>query len=261
MRDKVWRLEVTGRSVLAEVLATMFFVYIGGWGAINSTLPNFSGMTDIDCSIATPAILAVMIMLTFNLSGGQINPAVSIGLAVAGKQTWKEAFIYSFSQFFGSVLGATMLYFSASVYGDPANFNLSYPTLNPLYSRWSHFFVEFIATFFLMFGILSIVNRKGSKFEVAFVVFGTLCAAINTWGGITGASLNPARDFGPNMVSSTFNSPGWWVYYLGPVAGACFAAFSQEVFIQGKNFRDYVYWPVVFDTIGGKLKTWFKRSK
>ena len=145
-----------------------------------------------------------------HISGGQINPAISLSLALIKKQPWSQAMIFIIAQVGGSVVAALLLKVLLTSTFDVGNIGA---TLGPLTDGrdptktnvMAALGLEAIGTFFLMFVVLgTAVDKRGVGGSAAIGGFGiglTLAAVILCIGPVTGASLNPARSFGPALVA------------------------------------------------------------
>lgn len=231
----------TNRAFLAEFIGAFALMFIGG-GAIIVT----GGDNLVAIAFAHGLILAVMVSATMHISGGQINPAVSLALFTIGKQSRSQTIVFIIAQVLGAILAAWLLKVLMSgmfdvgnigatlgAYTDGADPNLTHPGLA--------FGLEVIATFFLMFVIMgTAVDSRGVGKTAAVGGFGiglTLTACILCIGPLTGASLNPARSFGPALMSGSWNHH--WVYWVGPIIGALLAALAyQGVFALNSNSSD-----------------------
>ena len=218
----------TARAAVAEFVGVFALMFIGG-GAIIVT----AGENLVAIAFAHGLILAVMVSATMHISGGQINPAVSIALGLIGKQPWPRAGAFVVSQLAGATAAALLLKVLLSGPYEVGNLGA---TLGSLTTHGSEHLgpgravgLETIATFFLMFVIMgtAVDQRSGTKTIAGLAIGLTLTAAILCLGPLTGASLNPARSFGPALVAGAWDYH--WVYWVGPLAGAALAAFVYSI--------------------------------
>ena len=218
----------TARAALAEFLGSFALMFIGG-GAIIVT----SGENLVAIAFAHGLILAVMISATMHISGGQINPAVSIALGLIGKQAWPRVGVFVALQLVGAIVAAFLLKVLLSGAYEVGNVGA---TLGSLTTGGSEHLgpgraigLEAIATFLLMFVIMgsAVDERSGVKAVAGFAIGLTLTAAILCLGPLTGASLNPARSLGPAVVAGAWDYH--WVYWVGPLGGAALAAFAYSI--------------------------------
>ena len=220
----------THRAVVAEFIGTFALMFIGG-GAIIVT----GGENLVAIALAHGLILAVMVSATMHISGGQINPAISLSLALIKKQSWSQAATFIIAQLAGSVVAALLLKVLLASTFEIGNIGA---TLGPLTDGhdptktnvMAAIGLEAIGTFFLMFVIMgTAVDKRGVGGSAAIGGFGiglTLAAVILCIGPATGASLNPARSLGPALIAGAWQNH--WVYWIGPIAGAAIAAFVYK---------------------------------
>ncbi len=211
-------------------------MFVGG-GAIIVT----GGENLVAIALAHGLILAVMVSATMHISGGQINPAVSIALGLTGKQPWSRAGIFIVAQLVGAVTAALLLRSLLSGVFEVRDIGATLGELSradsPHASVVKTLVLEAIATFFLMFVIMgTIVDKRGVGKTAAIgglAVGFTVAAAILFIGPLTGASLNPARSFGPALVAGAWSMH--WVYWVGPVVGAALAALAYGTVLGEKD--------------------------
>ena len=219
------------KKQVAEFIGVFALTFVGG-GAIIVT----SGQELIVISLAHGLILAVMVAAMMHISGAQFNPAISIALASRGKQSWSEAISLSIVQILGGIAAAFLLKatmvpafeFANSHIGETIGkySNASDPDM---LSAWRVLVLEGLATFFLMWVIMGVaVDGKNVKHSgiAALAIGGVVAADIYCFGPATGASMNPARSFGPALVVSDWTLH--WCYWLGPIVGAALAAFVYD---------------------------------
>lgn len=234
---------------IAEVIGTGLLILLGEGVVANvvlkKTLGHNSGWIVITVGWALAVYVAVVVAAPY--SGAHINPAVSIGLALAGKFDWDLVPIYIIAQMIGAMMGALTVWlmykdhFKATENGDlkravfctsPAIRNLS-----------SNLFSEVVGTFVLIFTILYFTGASIEETQsvIGLGSLGALPVAFLVWaiglslGGTTGYAINPARDLGPRIMHAILpirdKSPNDWGYswipVLGPVIGASIAALTM----------------------------------
>lgn len=213
-------------ELVAEFLGTFALVFIGA-GAILSN----AGLVGI--ALAHGLVLAIMISAMGRISGGVFNPAVAIGLAVTGKLPWSKAVAYILAQLIG---GAAAGYLLAAVF--PASAisaaSLGTPLVAAGVEAWQAVIVEAVLTFFLMLAIFgTAVDKKGPNQLAGFGIGTVLVFDILMGGPLTGASMNPARTFGPALAGGFW--AGHWVYWVGPIIGAVVAALLYDKVIAAET--------------------------
>src|SRR5204862_3850160 len=161
------------------------------------------------------------------------NPAVTFALAVTKRFPWREAPVYWVSQFVGATIGALAIW---AVFAHGAiDLGMGQTSFNEDTTKWGQaIFAEGIGTFMLMFAILGIVDTRSPSDLAGLVIGGVVIAIIMIVGPITGASLNPARAFGPELVSAIGNGATHWgqlipVYVLPGLVGAGLAAVAYDL--------------------------------
>ncbi|MCZ6811267.1 MAG: aquaporin [Planctomycetota bacterium] len=213
------------RAMLAEFVGTFALMFVGG-GAIIVT----GGENLVAIAFAHGLILAVMVSATMHISGGQINPAVSIALWLIKKQSWAQTGLFMTAQLVGAIAAALLLKMLLAGAYDVGDIGATLGEFSRAGSEHASaaktIGLEIIATFFLMFVIMgTAVDKRGVGKNAAIGGFGiglTVTAAILAIGPATGASLNPARSFGPALVAGAWDMHG--VYWAGPIIGAALAA-------------------------------------
>jgi aquaporin Z len=207
------------RRMTAEALGTFGWVFIGASLIVAQKFPGANyGLLGV--ALAHAMVVAVMVTATMSISGGHLNPAVTLGILISRRISGRDAALYLVAQLVGAVLAGLMmkLILPANVarvvlYGTPVIANNV--------TMGSAIAVEAILTFFLvsaMFGtVVSSEAPKVGGFGVGLV----LLFAILVGGPFTGAALNPARAFGPAVVSSAW--VGHMAYWIGPLLGGLVA--------------------------------------
>ncbi len=224
-------MERTGRAVVAEFVATFALIFIGA-GAV---IANANGALDLTgVALAHGLVLAIMVSITAHLSGGVVNPAVAIGLWVTGKLDTVRAGAYILAEMLGALAGAFLLKFliPASSF-EPGGGGAA---LSPDIVTGKGILIEAVATFFLVFAVFgTAVDDRGPFNKTAGLTIGLVIAFdIMAFGPWTGAAMNPARWFGPAVATGTWDD--WWVWVVGPIAGAIVAAVTYwAVFLRHKE--------------------------
>jgi glycerol uptake facilitator protein len=223
-----------GQRILAETLGTALLVLVGP-GSVVATLvlagdkvPAIDGSDLLGISFAFGLIITALIYAIGKISGCHINPAVTFALAVTKRFPWKEVPHYWGAQVVGAVLGALGIW--ALFTGTAIDLGVGMTSFNEDTTTWgSAIFAEGIGTFMLMFAILGIVDTRSPGDFAGIVIGGVVVAIIMIVGPVTGASLNPARAFGPELVSALGDGTTHWnqlipVYVLPGLVGAALAS-------------------------------------
>lgn len=208
------------RKVGAELVGT-FGLVTAGCGAI--IVSSQGALPAIGVALAFGVIIAVMIAATGHISGGHINPAVSIGLAVTGHLPWRDLPFYLLGQFVGAILGALTL---LGIFGSSA-LALTVNTPAPHIGLFQATCVEALLTAFLVFVISAVATDTQSIGKMAAFAIGATILVDALWGGpLTGASMNPARSFGPALIALQWTN--LWVYFVGPIIGGIVGALVYQ---------------------------------
>ncbi len=209
----------TYRPLVAEAIGTFFLVFCGV-GAIISDLYRPGNVGFLAVALAHGIALGVGITATVGISGGHLNPAVTVGLWSVGRIKARLAGLYIVARLVGAVIAVLAL---KGLYPEMAGRIAVYgmPRLANDVSALQGIAIEAILTFMLAFAVMgTIVNPRAAKiggFGVGLIVF----AGILAGGTMTGAAMNPARAFAPMLVSLQFT--GALIYWIGPILGSVVA--------------------------------------
>jgi glycerol uptake facilitator protein len=225
------------QRAIAEGLGTAALVLVGP-GSVVATLKlagKVAPFTEADLlgiSFAFGLIIAALVYALGKVSGCHINPAVTFALAATKRFPWRDLPLYWGAQFTGAVLGAFGIW---AIFGYAGvTLGLGQTAFNVDSTSYAAAAVsELIGTALLMFAILGIVDHRSPGQLAGLVIGGVVVAIIMVLGPITGASLNPARAFGPELVSAIASGPTHWaqyvpVYILPGLVGAVLAAFVYD---------------------------------
>ena len=204
------------RRLFSELLGTFFLVLVAaGGGMMGQAFPDTISRT---AAVTAPALMVFAVILFMGkVSGAHLNPAVSIAFALRGDFPWGRVPGYIVVQLIGATLAA---WFLQAVIGVSAMYGSNSPA--PNYSSTSAFVMETVLTFGLVSVILGTASGAQNVGIIGGLGVGGYIALAGLWGSpISGASMNPARTFGPTLVSMDFNA--YWVYVAGPIAGAVIA--------------------------------------
>lgn len=195
----------------AEFFGTFCLVF-AGTGAIVVNQITLGAVTHVGVSLTFGLIVMAMIYALGDVSGAHLNPAVSIGFALAKRFAWSDAAWYTLVQVLGAVAASGLIRVLAPHGGDVGR---TLPAGGALQSC----VIEFVLTLMLMVVILSVSHgAKERGLMAGFAVGGVVALEALFAGPITGASMNPARSLGPAIVMGDLSH--LWVYVLGPLLGA-----------------------------------------
>ena len=232
-----------------EFLGTLVLVLLGDGVCAACSLNKSKAQGGGWVVIALAWGFAVMmgVLIAGPVSGAHLNPAVTLGLAIAGKFAWNQVLGYCVAQMLGGFVGAVLVWvyykdhYKATA-DQPDTILGTFCTMPAIWNPWRNFLSETIATCLLVFVILAI-GFEGNAFQVGPVSAST--GAIGAWpvtclimalgmslGGTTGYAMNPARDLSPRCAHAILpiagkRDSGWnysWVPVAGPMVGACIAA-------------------------------------
>lgn len=223
---------------LAEFIGTAVMVALGNGSVANVELKGTKGFHGGWVLIGFGYGIGVMIpaMMFATVSGAQINPAMTLALAVTGNFSWGEVLPYIIAQLLGAIVGQLLIVLAYKPYYDETTNSESilgtFATIDAANSWVNGFINEFIGTFLLVLGALCITADKvDSRADFIGLGFLVMCLVVS-FGGPTGPALNPARDLGPRLLhalwpfkfkgSSQFNYS--WVPVVAPIVGAIAAA-------------------------------------
>jgi glycerol uptake facilitator protein len=242
--NKLWQ------RLAAEFLGTAFLVFVGvgsvpALAAARGTAP-FTGSELGFISLSFATIVVVTVYVFGYVSGNHINPAVTVGFAVAGKFPWKEVPHYLAAQAIGAIVGALGI---VGVLGNSAvKVGLGVAAFNPEVTTVPQaLLAEFVGTFILVYAVFGAVFRKAAAGWAGLVIGLAVFAAIIPVAPVTGASINPARTIGPMLVLQALGGEvQWnqlWVYllaeFLGGVAAAlAFALVTHTALDKSNNIPD-----------------------
>ncbi len=204
------------RRLFSELLGTFFLVLAAAGGGMMGHA--FPGAISHGAAVVAPALTVMAIILFMGkISGAHLNPAVSIAFALRRDFPWWRVPGYIIVQLVGAFLAALVLH---AVINVSAMYGSNYPAAG--YSSLSAFWMELILTTGLVSVILGTASGAQNVGIIGAFAVGAYIALAGLWGSpISGASMNPARTFGPDLASTTFTS--YWVYIAGPIAGAAIA--------------------------------------
>ena len=211
------------RRLFSEFLGTFFLVLVAaGGGMMGQAFPNTISRT---AAVVAPALMVMGVILFMGkISGAHLNPAVSIAFALRRDFPWQRVPGYIVVQLAGA---ATAAWFLQAVVNVSASYGSNYPA-TPTYSTFSAFLMETVLTFGLVSVILGTASGAQNIGVIGALGVASYIALAGLWGSpISGASMNPARTFGPDLISANFG--GYWVYVAGPIAGAVIAVGTAYV--------------------------------
>jgi glycerol uptake facilitator protein len=231
---------------MAEMIGTMLLILLGDGVVANVLLNDTKGNNGGWIVVTTAWGLAVYVgvVVAGPYSGAHLNPAVTIGLAIAGKFAWTSVLPYIIAQMLGAFLGALLvwlMYYNHFQRDNKPDSILAVFCTGPAIRNYaSNIISEIIGAFVLVFTVFYIAGAQitPTKTPIGLGSVGALPVALLVWviglslGGTTGYAINPARDLGPRIIHfivpiKSKGTSDWsyaWIPVLGPIAGAAIAA-------------------------------------
>jgi aquaporin Z len=202
------------RRLFSELLGTFMLVLVAAGGG----LLHAEGKISLAAAVVAPGLMVLAIILFMGaVSGAHLNPGVSLAFAVRGDFPWRRVPGYIITQLLGATLACLFL---LAVFGNVEHLGATLP--GPGYHDWQALLMEIVLTAVLVSVILGTASAAQNVGTLGALGVGGYVALAGLWSApVSGTSMNPARSFGPALVSGDWNS--YWVYVLGPLAGAAIA--------------------------------------
>lgn len=218
-----------GRRAFVEALGTFLFVFLGAGSVITAQYAGLGTSALLVIAIANGIGLALAISFAMNISGGHINPAVTLAAWINGLIKCGDAVVYVIFQLIGAfVAGLALVALYPTAIGIMVHYGA--PALSSGTSVVTGILFEAIATFFLVMMVMGTAVDKRAPKMAGFGVGLVVALDVLAIGPFTGAAMNPARAMGP-MLASGFLA-NWYVYWIGPVIGAVVAALVYKYLIK-----------------------------
>jgi aquaporin Z len=202
------------RRLFSELLGTFALVLVAAGGG----LLHAKGQISLAAAVVAPGLMVTAIILFMGaVSGAHLNPAVSLAFALRGDFPWKRVPGYILIQLTGAALACLFL---RLVFGNREHLGATLP--GPGYTSWQALLMEIVLTALLVSVILGTASAAQNVGAIAALGVGGYIALAGLWAApVSGVSMNPARSFGPALVSGDWTS--YWVYIAGPIAGTLIA--------------------------------------
>jgi MIP family channel proteins len=209
------------RRAATEGLAAFALVF-AGCGAIVADARYGGALGTVGVGLVFGLIIMAMIYATGHLSGAHINPAVTIAFTLTRHFAVRDAVAYIAAQLAGATVAAALL---LAVWPEqPAALGATIPSVG----AGSALVYEVVMTAVLMFVIIAVATDTRAVGAAAAIAIGGAVGLDALFGGpVTGASMNPARSFGPALAAGEWHD--FWLYVIGPVAGAALGAFAYQL--------------------------------
>src|SRR4051794_31700513 len=204
------------RRLFSELLGTFFLVLVAaGGGMMGQAFPDTISRTS---AVVAPGLMVMAIILFMGaVSGAHLNPAVSLGFAARGDFPWRRVPGYIVVQLVGATLACLFLW---AMFGKVGSLGATEP--GPHISGLTAMFMEMLLTAGLLSTILGTASRAQNVGPMSALAVAGYIALAGLWSSpVSGASMNPARSFGPDAALWDFSN--YWVYVAGPLSGAAIA--------------------------------------
>ena len=222
------------RPLVAEFVGTALFVFLGVSSIVVNAATNGS-IGGVGVSLAHGVSMAIIVSMTMSISGGHINPAVSVALWLAQKIDGRTLGQYVVAQLLGGVVGALLVKgLLPAVAGRVAS--LGTPQLAGAMGLFEGIGLEAVLTFFLVCAVFGTAVSTQAPKVGGFGIGLAITVCVLAAGPLTGAAMNPARAFGPALVAWEWH--GQAVYWLGPLIGATVAGALWKFVLLPKDAAD-----------------------
>lgn len=228
---------VNPRAWLAESIATFALVLFGPMSVTISVIIlelELSLLAVLVISFAHGAVIAIMVHSFIRISGAHINPAITIPMMITKRIGISDGLAYIAFQIIGSILGA-LAHKAILPQGEAIGWGVHKPRELLGYDPIATLLVEMILTFFLVMVVFAVVvHQKAPAGWAGFTIGGMIFLAHIVGYPLTGASLNPARSFGPAVVTMDFAFN--WIFWVGPIVGGIIGGvLYYYLFIRSRN--------------------------
>ena len=201
------------RKLVCEFVGTMMLVLLA-CGVAVATEVHYLGT-----ALAFGLVIVAMAYSIGNVSGCHINPAVSLGMAMSGRMSWKEFFQYVIAQVLGAIAGAALLGVILRSYS-----SLGANSYSGSVTVWIALLVEIVLTFIFVLTILGVTDKRENGHATGIII-GLTLTLVHLFGiPFTGTSVNPARSIGPALLQGGTALSQLWVFIVAPLVGAALAS-------------------------------------
>jgi len=213
------------RRLFSELLGTFMLVLVAAGGGIM----HAEGRISLPAAVVAPGLMVMAIILFMGaVSGAHLNPVVSIAFALRGDFPWKRVPGYVGVQLIGATLACLFL---LALFGNVEHLGATMP--GPGYKAWQALLMEIALTGTLVSVILGTASSAQNVGTIGALGVGGYIALAGLWAApVSGTSMNPARSFGPALVSGDWTA--YWVYAVGPLVGAALAV-GAALILRGRG--------------------------
>lgn len=223
------------KKVLAELVGTFVLTFLGCGAAMFLGCATPAGV--VGTAMAFGLAVVAMAYTIGGISGCHINPAITLGVAICGRMSWKEAIGYWVGQFVGAILAGALLLVLTKVVTPSAEgisegmVNLGANGVANAGGAMGACLIEIIATFIFVLVVLGTTDAKVGAGNLAGLAIGLTLILIHlVCINLTGTSVNPARSFGPAVFAGKEALSNVWVFIVAPMAGGALAALVWKCF-------------------------------
>jgi aquaporin Z len=204
------------RRLFSELLGTFLLVLVGAGGGVVAAVSH--GMISRTAAVTAPGLMVMAIILSMGaISGAHLNPAVTMAFTLRGDFPWRRVPGYVAVQLVGATLACLFL---RAVFGKVGMLGATGPGLH--IHDWQALLIELVVTAGLVSTILGTASRAQNVGALSALGVGAYIVLAGLWSSpVSGASMNPARSFGPDLALGDFAH--YWVYLVGPLVGAIIA--------------------------------------
>lgn len=212
------------RNYFAEFIGTFVLVFVGT-SVVTVGNPTASPLGTLGIALAFGLAVTVMAYAVGGVSGGHFNPAVTLAMVINRRLNAREGLFYVISQFIGAIVASGVLSIFVRALKLPVH-QLG-QTDFPKIGAGTAFLVEVLVTFLFVFVIVMVTSQRFGNAQLAPLAIGlTLALMIIATINLTGASLNPARSFGPAIIAGGSALSHYWLYLIAPLVGGAIASFA-----------------------------------
>ncbi|MFQ3544965.1 MIP/aquaporin family protein [Halobacillus rhizosphaerae] len=260
----------------AELIGTMILIILGG-GVVGGVVLKGSKAEGSDWVVITIGWGLAVTMGVYavgNFTGAHINPAVTIGFAVAGEFPWSKVPLYITAQMLGAMIGAGIVFLNYLPHWretkDKAAKLAVFSTDPAIRSPFSNLVSEIVGTFVLLMGLMFIGANDFTEGLNPLIVGALIVAIGMSLGGATGYAINPARDLGPRIAHALLPIPGkgssdWsyaWIPIVGPILGGTYGAvFYRALFLGEFTVLFWVLSVVMLIIVVGAAKSELQKKE
>ncbi|XP_033732832.1 aquaporin-4-like [Pecten maximus] len=223
------------RATCAEWLGLSLVTLFGsGTGLYHQDNPA-SAPSSVNIALEAGFMIGCLVAIFGTVSGGHVNPSITIGFAVTREITVVRSFLYILAQSFGGICGSGILYLLTPRGMQQGSFGLISPGKDV--TDLQALFTEAVTCFFLLFGTFAMIDKGRDDLPGSVSLMIGLMVSINVFFAfnISGGCMNPARNFGPAVITGKLDKI--WLYWVGPLAGAALGALLYDKVFSTKACR------------------------